>query len=132
MRDVCDVRRDVCGCVDMRCVDVRRDVCRCEEMCVDVSPCPSSCSKDIVEPLLKPQWYVKCDEMAAKAVEVRGVWLKGGGQDIPYLFPRLFAAGSLASFLPSMIVCGTPGWRTAVIGAYLASFGGDIAFLHTL
>ena len=30
--------------------------------------CPSSRSKDIVEPL---QLYVKCDEMAAKAVEVR-------------------------------------------------------------
>lgn len=26
-------------------------------------------SKDIVEPLIKPQWYVKCDDMAAKAVE---------------------------------------------------------------
>lgn len=26
-------------------------------------------SKDIVEPMLKPQWYVKCDEMAQKAVE---------------------------------------------------------------
>lgn len=27
-------------------------------------------SKDVVEPLIKPQWYVKCDEMAAKATEV--------------------------------------------------------------
>ncbi|XP_044747295.1 valine--tRNA ligase isoform X3 [Coccinella septempunctata] len=26
-------------------------------------------SKDIVEPMLKPQWYVKCEEMARKAVE---------------------------------------------------------------
>lgn len=26
-------------------------------------------SKDVVEPLIKPQWYVKCDEMAANAVE---------------------------------------------------------------
>ncbi|KAJ1373978.1 hypothetical protein KIN20_036554 [Parelaphostrongylus tenuis] len=26
-------------------------------------------SKDIVEPLLKAQWYVKCDEMARKAIE---------------------------------------------------------------
>ena len=26
-------------------------------------------SKDIIEPLLKPQWYVRCDEMAQKAVE---------------------------------------------------------------
>ncbi|XP_012218114.1 valine--tRNA ligase [Linepithema humile] len=26
-------------------------------------------SKDVVEPLMKPQWYVKCDEMAAQARE---------------------------------------------------------------
>ncbi|CAJ0937382.1 unnamed protein product, partial [Mesorhabditis belari] len=28
-----------------------------------------SCSKDIIEPILKPQWYVKCDEMARRAIE---------------------------------------------------------------
>lgn len=34
-------------------------------------------SKDIVEPLLKPQWYVDCKDMAAKAVQaVRGGDLK--------------------------------------------------------
>ncbi|EFN82871.1 valine--tRNA ligase [Harpegnathos saltator] len=27
-------------------------------------------SKDVVEPLIKPQWYVKCDEMAAQAKKV--------------------------------------------------------------
>ncbi len=27
-------------------------------------------SKDIVEPLIKPQWYVRCDEMAQEAMEV--------------------------------------------------------------
>ena len=27
-------------------------------------------SKDIVEPLLKPQWYVDCREMAANSVKV--------------------------------------------------------------
>ncbi|GAB0089448.1 Valyl-tRNA synthetase [Sergentomyia squamirostris] len=27
-------------------------------------------SKDIVEPMIKPQWYVKCDEMAERAKEV--------------------------------------------------------------
>ncbi|XP_065161929.1 valine--tRNA ligase [Atheta coriaria] len=26
-------------------------------------------SKDVVEPMLKPQWYLKCDDMAANAVE---------------------------------------------------------------
>lgn len=26
-------------------------------------------SKDIVEPLIKAQWYVSCDEMAAQATE---------------------------------------------------------------
>ena len=28
-------------------------------------------SKDIVEPLIKPQWYVDTTEMASKAMEVR-------------------------------------------------------------
>ena len=27
-------------------------------------------SKDIVEPLIKPQWYVNCQDMAADAVKV--------------------------------------------------------------
>ncbi|XP_034943323.1 valine--tRNA ligase isoform X2 [Chelonus insularis] len=27
-------------------------------------------SKDVVEPLIKPQWYIKCDEMALKAINV--------------------------------------------------------------
>ena len=40
-------------------------MCGCE--CVCLIPCPSSHSKAIVE----PRRYVKCDEMAAKAVEVR-------------------------------------------------------------
>jgi len=30
----------------------------------------SSRSKDIVEPLIKPQWYVDCKEMADMAVKV--------------------------------------------------------------
>ena len=29
-------------------------------------------SKDIVEPLIKPQWYVDTTEMASRAMEVRG------------------------------------------------------------
>ena len=28
-------------------------------------------SKDVIEPIPKPQWYVACDEMAARAVKVR-------------------------------------------------------------
>ena len=28
-------------------------------------------SKDVVEPLIKPQWYVDCTEMAKEAVKVR-------------------------------------------------------------
>ena len=26
-------------------------------------------SKDIIEPIMKPQWYIKCDDMAKKAME---------------------------------------------------------------
>lgn len=32
-------------------------------------PCVSR-SGDIIEPLLKKQWFVRCDEMAKKAVQV--------------------------------------------------------------
>lgn len=32
--------------------------------------CCFSRSKDIVEPLIKPQWYMRCDEMAEEAVKV--------------------------------------------------------------
>ena len=28
-------------------------------------------SKDVIEPLLKPQWYVNCTDMAKRAVEVK-------------------------------------------------------------
>ena len=27
-------------------------------------------SKDVIEPLIKPQWYVKCDSMAKRALQV--------------------------------------------------------------
>ena len=30
----------------------------------------TSRSKDIIEPIPKPQWYMKCDGMAKRAVEV--------------------------------------------------------------
>ena len=46
-------------------------------------------SKDIVEPLMKPQWYVNCDEMAANAIEVLTVLLY---VDVSY-YPALLHAG---------------------------------------
>lgn len=42
--------------------------CGVKENSMVISIC--SRSKDIIEPLLKPQWYVKCDSMAKKAVDV--------------------------------------------------------------
>ena len=40
-------------------------------------------SKDIVEPLIKPQWYVDTTEMASRAMEVRGRegGREGGGRE---------------------------------------------------
>ena len=38
-------------------------------------------SKDIVEPLIKPQWYVDTTEMASKAMEVRRDGGRGGGRE---------------------------------------------------
>jgi len=52
-------------------------ICRCVPdvyVCVCVSLLlfcvHSSRSKDVVEPLIKPQWYVDCTEMAKEAVKV--------------------------------------------------------------
>ncbi|XP_011864284.1 PREDICTED: valine--tRNA ligase [Vollenhovia emeryi] len=42
-------------------------------------------SKDVVEPLVKPQWYVKCDEMAAQAKEAVST---GALKIIPQLFKK--------------------------------------------
>ena len=32
-------------------------------------------SKDVIEPLLKPQWYVDCEQMAADSVKVIHIML---------------------------------------------------------
>lgn len=47
-----------------------RHLGECTTHCV----CHSSRSKDVVEPLLRPQWYVRCGEMAqaASAAVTRG------------------------------------------------------------
>ncbi|KAI9575766.1 hypothetical protein GQX74_015702 [Glossina fuscipes] len=42
---------------------------RCDNNPMIVPFC--SRSKDVVEPMIKPQWYVKCNEMAEKATEAR-------------------------------------------------------------
>lgn len=42
-------------------------------LCFLLLPCLSR-SGDIIEPLLKKQWFVRCDEMAQKAIQV-GWWL---------------------------------------------------------
>lgn len=38
-------------------------------LCSFSPPCDSR-SGDIIEPLLKKQWFVRCDEMAKKAIQV--------------------------------------------------------------
>jgi hypothetical protein len=105
-------------------------------------------SKDIVEPLIKPQWYVDTTEMASKAMEVRE---EGRGreterererEDTSYKFkfiilsiilslfvyyisiPRRFAVVKCVSFPSPTTGRGTTGWRIPVPGASLGSFGG--------
>ncbi len=41
-------------------------------------------SKDIVEPLIKPQWYVNCTDMAASAVQVSHTILEFWGDKFNY------------------------------------------------
>lgn len=72
-------------------------------------------SKDIVEPLIKPQWYVRCDEMAQKAIEV------GHGMPPYTIFSLLYLLS-----LPS----GRPQRRTPphsqVPRAYLVLVAGEL------
>jgi len=61
----------------MRRFDARRAVSDAlKEMGLYRDKCPNpmvvpicSRSKDIVEPIIKPQWYMKCDDLAKKAIE---------------------------------------------------------------
>jgi len=63
-------------------------------------------SKDIVEPVIRPQWWVATKNTALRAV----------------------AAGSWRSFLPSSKIFGISGWKTIRTGASLVNFGGVIEF----
>ncbi|CAH2980649.1 unnamed protein product [Chilo suppressalis] len=70
---------DNCGQFSgMKRFDVRRSIIKCLEQlklyretkdhAMVVPQC--SRSKDVVEPMLKPQWYIRCDTMAAEAIKV--------------------------------------------------------------
>ncbi|CAH0751678.1 unnamed protein product [Diatraea saccharalis] len=69
---------DNCGqFAGMKRFDVRRSIVKCleqlklyretREHAMVVPLC--SRSKDVVEPMLKPQWYIRCDTMAAEAIK---------------------------------------------------------------
>ncbi|ETN68326.1 hypothetical protein NECAME_05693 [Necator americanus] len=78
-------------------------------------------SKDIIEPLLKAQWYVKCDEMARKAVAaVESGELK--------LIPDYHVA-TWNRWLQSNRYAQSS--YSTLTGAFLVSSGGDIGYLLT-
>lgn len=58
------------GKARLRCAEVEHSlsvyiVFRTSSSCI----CPDSRSKDIVEPLMKPQWYVSCADMGKQAAD---------------------------------------------------------------
>lgn len=65
---------------------------------------PFSRSGDVVEYLLKSQWFIRCREMADRAVQVRKddavgrevTWLRGWL--VSSLKPRIFSGGLRGSF----------------------------------
>ena len=65
-----------------------------------------------VEPMVKPQWFVKMEELAKPAIEALN---KGDLEFVPETTVR-----------PTCI-----GWKISRIGVFPVSFGGDTAFLLT-
>ena len=101
------------------------------------------CSKsgDIIEPILKPQWWVNCTPLAEAAVEVSGLRIC----DSRVLHscrrlkmrPNLLSCSvheqaSCRSARPPQRANGTAGSRRRRTGAFRASCGGVTEFLRTL
>jgi len=84
----------------------------------------------VVEPLIKPQWYVDCTGMAKEAVRVSHTLHYTTNAD-PSI-GRWYGARSLRLFQSSTRRPGTSGWRTVVIGVSPDSCGGDTASQPTL
>lgn len=90
------------------------------------------CSKsgDIIEPLLKPQWYVNCKPLAEEALRVSATLCI-----LLSRFQTMFtSAHELASCLSPRNhprTNGTAGSKEFRIGVFLASFGGVTDVLRT-
>jgi hypothetical protein len=64
-------------------------------------------SKDVIEPLMKPQWWMKMRDLADEAIKV-------------------VKNGEIKSGPNQLRRATTNGWRTSTIGVYLDNCGGDI------
>lgn len=93
-------------------------------------------SKDVIEPLLKPQWWVNCKGMASRGCDaVRNGELEILPNSMEAAWFRYVAPDArdwkenVSSFRN---FDGAVGWKTSRIGASLASFGGAIASPRTI
>jgi hypothetical protein len=114
-------------------------------------------SKDVIEPVLKPQWWVNCGGMAAAAAgavrdgsleiipkEMEATWFRcvrvfRGGMDAP-VSPCACPCGALLWLTvaghdkrtTALRECDAGGWTTFATGASAGSCGGGTAFRRTM
>lgn len=91
----------------------------------------SFCAKsgDVIEPLMKPQWWVKVAPMAEKAIEVRGRFEAVFRFLLMSSMHSEHVRASSSSGPPRPKMTGTDGCQPLRTGAYPVSCGGDTAVL---
>jgi valyl-tRNA synthetase len=88
-------------------------------------------SGDVIEPILKPQWWVNCQPLAEEAIKVR----QASSHELVTLNQPDLSALELVNLTFSLSnpkTNGTGGWKGSKTGVSLVSYGGVIAVLHTL
>lgn len=90
-------------------------------------------TRDVVEPLMKPQWWVKMSSLAGDAVSPGIVIMYGESTYVLMWFRRLKLSkmGILRSDQSRRRGTTLTGWRTSTTGVFRGSCGGDISALFT-
>ena len=85
------------------------------------------CSKsgDIIEPLMKPQWWVKCAPLTENVVKVNIIGCQEVYQTECFSACSALVQASFKSVQHSQRTSGTAGWRILRTGAFPGSCGGD-------
>lgn len=103
--------------------------------CVSIMPCccfllsRDRRSGDVIEPLLKPQWYVACRPLADETVRV-SLSLQNRERYSRSRSERSRASCASPPLSPRRI--GTAGWRRFMTGVFLVNSGGGTGVRRTL